>query len=87
MDFTFFPIFSSLIFENKGQKYDGSGVLDPKTKTLDINKYKEYSPPFLATIVYAKKIKANNMNAFSTAYSRLLHEPIQTNRFLNLEIL
>lgn len=56
MDFGYLPISSSLIFDNKGQKYNGSRVLDPITKSLDVSKYKEYSPPFLATtyaITYA----------------------------------
>ncbi|GMG26164.1 unnamed protein product [Ambrosiozyma monospora] len=46
------PMSSSTVFDNTGQEYDGSRVLNASTMSLDLEAYKNYSPPFLA-ITYA----------------------------------
>ncbi|EGV65397.1 hypothetical protein PSN45_002438 [Yamadazyma tenuis] len=48
MFFAYLPISSSDVFDNTGQAYNGSRVLDISTMALNEESYKEYSPPFLA---------------------------------------
>lgn len=48
MYFSYLPISSSTIFDNKGNEYNGSRVLDAATMSLNETAYQNYSPPFLA---------------------------------------
>ncbi|CAH6719914.1 oligopeptide transporter 1 [[Candida] jaroonii] len=49
MFFAYLPISSSTVFDNTGNTYNGSRVLDLSTMSLDEQAYKAYSPPFLAS--------------------------------------
>lgn len=48
----YLPMSSSTVYDNTGKEYNGSRVLDAATMSLDLEAYKDYSPPFLA-ITYA----------------------------------
>lgn len=45
----YLPIMSRGAFDNTGHTYDVSRILDPVNYTLDMEKYKAYSPLFLST--------------------------------------
>lgn len=48
MYFAYLPLSSSTVFDNKGNEYDGGKVLDAGSMSLNIEAYKNYSPPFLS---------------------------------------
>lgn len=49
MSFAYLPVSSSTVYDNKGNTYNGSRVLNSVTKSLDEEAYKNYSPPFLSS--------------------------------------
>lgn len=49
MNFAYLPISSSSVFDNTGAEYNGFKVLNAETMSLDLEQYKNYSPPFLAS--------------------------------------
>ena len=48
----YLPMSSSTVYDNTGQEYNGSRVLDAATMSLNLEAYKDYSPPFLS-VTYA----------------------------------
>lgn len=48
MYFSYLPMSSSTVFDNKGNEYNGSRVLDGGNLSLNEEAYRNYSPPFLA---------------------------------------
>ncbi|QPG76695.1 hypothetical protein FOA43_004089 [Brettanomyces nanus] len=62
MYFAYLPMSSSTVYDNQGNEYNGSRVLNSISKALDEQKYQAYSPPFLAS-TYAI--------AYSTSYAVL----------------
>lgn len=62
----YLPISSSNVFDNMGNEYNGSRIIDSNGR-LDIEAYKNYSPPFLA-VTYAI--------AYGTSYAVLTCGPV-----------
>lgn len=62
----YLPISSSTVFDNMGNEYNGTRIIDSNGR-LDVQAYRDYSPPFLA-VTYAI--------AYGTSYAVLTCGPI-----------